>query len=117
MSVKKASKNKLRLKTGDKVIVISGKDKGKTGNIVKVFTAARKVLVEGVNLKTKHKKVDTNTQEGGKIKVEAPIHISNVMYYCESLGKGSRIGYKVNSDQMKVRYCKKSGEEIEESTK
>jgi len=73
--------------------------------------------VEGVNLKTKHKKVDTNTQEGGIVKIEAPIHISNVMYYCESLGKGSRIGYKVNNDQMKVRYCKKSGEEIEENTK
>ena len=54
MSIKKASKNKLRLKTGDKVIVISGKDKGKTGKIVKVFTTTRKVLVEGINLKTKH---------------------------------------------------------------
>ena len=117
MSIKKASKNKLRLKTGDKVIVISGKDKGKTGKIVKVFTATRKVLVEGVNLKTKHKKVDSNTQEGGIVKIEAPLDISNVMYYCESLGKGSRIGYRINKDQMKVRFCKKSGEEIEEIAK
>ena len=117
MSVKKASKNKLRLKKGDKVIVISGKDKGKTGNILKVFTATRKVLVEGVNLKTKHKKVDTATKEGGILKIEAPIHISNVMYYCESLGKGSRIGYKINDNNVKVRYCKKTGEEIEEITK
>ncbi len=111
------SKNKLRLKKGDKVIVISGKDKGKTGKIVKVFTATRKVLVEGINLKTKHKKVDTNTQEGGIIKIEAPIDISNVMYYCESLGKGSRIGYKFNKDNVKVRFCKKTGEEIEENSK
>jgi len=117
MRVKKASKNKLRLKKGDKVIVIAGKDKGKTGNILKVFTATRKVLVENVNLKTKHKKYDTNTKEGGIVKVEAPIDISKPMYYCESLGKGSRIGYRINDNKMKVRYCKKTGEEIEETAK
>ena len=107
-------KNKLRLKKGDRVVVIAGKDKGKQGEVLRVNSKTRKVLVDGINLKTKHKKKDTETQEGGIVKIEAFIDISNVMYYCEGAQAGSRIGYRIKEDGMKVRFCKKTGEEIEE---
>lgn len=109
-------RNKLRLKKGDKVIVISGsrKDKGKVGEILKVYPQARKVLVEGVNMVTKHKKRTEDTGEGGIIKMEASIDISNVMYYCESTKSGTRIGYRIKDNGLKVRFCKKTGEEIED---
>jgi len=107
-------RNKLRLKRGDKVIVIAGKDKGKIGEILRVYRDSRRVLVDGVNLVTKHKKKNTETQEGGIVKIEATMDISNVMYYCEAVQKGSKIGYKIREDGMKVRFCKKTGEEIEE---
>jgi large subunit ribosomal protein L24 len=110
-------RNKLRLKKGDEVIVIAGKDKGKRGEIKAVYRKTRRVLVDGINLKTKHKKKDTETQEGGIVKIEASVDISNVMYYCESAQAGSKIGYKIKDDGMKVRFCKKTGEEIEEKVR
>lgn len=114
---RKNLQNKLKLKVGDKVVVICGKDKGKIGQIVVVYTESRKVIVEGVNLKTLHKKQDPKTGEGGKIKVERPIDISNVMFYSDSIKGPSRIAYKVNKDGLKVRFCVKTGEEIEEKKK
>ncbi len=126
MSGKKSHKKGLKLRVGDRVIVVVGKkqsengDKGKVGEIIKIFPRSRRVVVSGVNLRTKHKKKDPNTGEGGLVKVERPIDISNVMYYCESIQGPTRIGYRIKDQDgvaLKVRYCKKTDEEIEEKKK
>lgn len=115
-----------KLRVGDRVIVVVGKkqsengDRGKIGEIKRILTASGKVIVSGVNLRTKHKKKDRNTGEGGIVKIEMPIAISNVMYYCESTQKPTRLGYRVKTQdgvKMKVRYCKKTNEDIEEKRK
>lgn len=113
---RKNLRNKMKLKKGDKVIVITGKreDKGKVGEILRVFPKTGKVLIQGINLRTKHKKVDPNTKEGGIVKIETPLDASNVMYYCESAQKPTRIGYRLNANGTKVRFCKLTGEEIVE---
>lgn len=126
MRGKKNSKKNLKLRVGDRVIVVVGKkesengDKGKIGEITKILPSVGRVIVSGVNLRTKHKKKDPNTGEGGLVKVEMPMNISNVMYYCESIQGGSRVGYRMkNQDgvERKVRYCKKTNEDIEEKKK
>ena len=98
----------MKIKKGDKVIVISGKYAGKKSVIEKVYTDKDKVLVEGVNVVTKHMK-PTATNSGGKIKVNKPIHVSNVMLICPKCDKPTRVGYKVVEGR-KYRYCKKCKE-------
>jgi large subunit ribosomal protein L24 len=98
----------LHVKTGDLVYVISGKDKGKTGKVLKVFPKKGKVVVEGINMITKHMKPTPNPQ-GGVVTKEAAIFSSKVMLFDEKAGKPTRVGHKV-VDGKKVRYSKVSGE-------
>ena len=101
----------MRVKKGDTVVVIAGKDKGKKGTVTKVFTKANRVLVEGVNVITKHQKPTAVNPQGGIINKEAPIHISNVMPVDPETGKGTRVRFEVK-DGKKVRVSVKSGKEI-----
>ena len=100
----------LKIKKGDTVKVISGKDKDKEGKVLSVDTKKSKVLVEGVNMVTKHAKPSAANQNGGIIQKEAPIDISNVMYLHK--GKATRIGFKMDGDK-KVRFAKTTGEVID----
>jgi large subunit ribosomal protein L24 len=102
---------KLKIKKGDKVQVITGKNKGKVGDVMKVFPVANKILVSGVNLVKKHTK-PSQTSEGGIIQKELPIHVSNVSYIDPKTSKITKIGYKTLDDGKKVRFAKKSGEII-----
>ena len=99
----------MHVKKGDKVMVISGKDKGKTGVVLAAFPKKDRVLVEGVNIVKKHAKPSQDNPQGGIISQEAPIHVSNVMPIDPKTGEPTRVGYKV-VDGKKVRVAKKSGE-------
>src|SRR6476469_9513126 len=99
----------MHVKTGDKVMVITGKDKGKTGVILASFPKKNRVLVEGVNIVKKHSKPSQMNPQGGIINQEAPIHVSNVMPIDPKTGEPTRVGIK-DVDGKKVRYAKKSGE-------
>lgn len=105
---------KLHVKKGDKVVVIAGKDKDKSGQVLVVYPRDQRVIVEGVNLVKRHTKPNPAHPEGGIIEKEAPIHISNVQLADPQNGKPTRIGYKVLEDGTKVRYAKKSGEVIDQ---
>lgn len=100
----------LKIKKGDTVKVITGKDKDKEGKVLSVDTKKSKVLVEGINMVTKHTKPSAANQNGGIIQKEAPIDISNVMYLHK--GKATRIGFKMDGDK-KVRFAKTTGEVID----
>lgn len=100
---------KLKVKKGDEVIVIAGKDKGKKGSIVKVIPSESRVVVEGVNVATRHQKPGREGA-GGIVKSEAPIHVSNVALVDPKDGKATRAGYKTLEDGKKVRVAKRSGE-------
>ncbi len=101
-----------KIKKGDKVVVLAGKYRGVEGEVLKVMPKEDRVLVQGVNLIKKHQK-QTQTEQGGIITREAPIHVSNVAYLDKESGKGSRIGFKINDDGAKVRVVKRSGEVID----
>ena len=101
---------KMNIKSGDEVVVISGKDKGKKGKVVEVLPKAGKAIVEGVAVATKHVKPKAQGQTGGIIKQELPIDASNVMVVCAKCKKATRAGRKVLEDGSIVRYCKKCGE-------
>ena len=100
----------LKIKKGDTVKVIAGKDKDKEGKVIAVNVKNNTVLVEGVNMVTKHSKPSMANQQGGIITKEAPIHVSNVMYLHN--GKATRVGYKMDGDK-KVRFAKATGEVID----
>lgn len=102
---------KLKIKKGDKVVVLTGKDKGKTGEVLKVLKEDLKVLVQGVNVQTKHRK-PSQASAGGLDKIETPIHVSNVALADPKDGKATRVGYKTVGDR-KVRVAKRSGEVME----
>ncbi|HHT50262.1 MAG TPA: 50S ribosomal protein L24 [Eubacteriaceae bacterium] len=104
------AKNKVHVKKGDNVVVIAGKDKGKQGKILAVLPKENRVIVEGINMITKHMKPSANMQGGGIIHQEGKIHASNVMYHCPKCKKGVRTGVKFLEDGTKTRYCKKCGE-------
>ena len=101
----------MNIKKDDKVVVLSGKDKGKKGKIHVSDPKAAKVIVEGVNVATKHQKPRKQGEEGGMVKVETPIYASKVQLVCPKCGKATRVGHKVEGDK-KVRVCKKCGAEI-----
>jgi len=103
----------MRIKKGDKVKIISGKDFGKVGVVLNVFLKDQKVMVEGVNVVKKHVKPGAVSKEGGIIKKEKPVHVSNVMYYDEELGQGVRLGSKV-VDGKKYRVNKTTGKVMEQ---
>lgn len=102
----------MNFKTGDKVVVIAGKDKGKEGSITKVLRAEDKVVVEGVNVAKKHMKPNGQTS-GSIVEVELPIHASNVMIIDPKTKKGTRIGHTVDKNGKKIRVSKKSNSNID----
>ena len=104
---------KLKLKKGDEVIVLTGKDKGAKGEILKVLKAENKVLVQGVNVVTKHQKPTQINPQGGIQKIEKPVHVSNVALVDPKEGKATRVGYKTLKDGRKVRVAKRSGETVD----
>ncbi|HJA41610.1 MAG TPA: 50S ribosomal protein L24 [Firmicutes bacterium] len=102
----------MHVKKGDKVKVISGKDKGQVGTILEAYPKKDRVLVEGVNMIKKHSKPSNDNPQGGIITKEAPIHVSNVMPLDPKTGEPTRVGYKM-VDNKKVRIAKKSGEPLD----
>ena len=103
---------KMTIKTGDNVLVIAGKDKGKTGKVSAVIVDSNKVVVDGVNIITKHKKPRTQQDKGGIIKKSAPIEASNVLVICPVCGKATRVVH-AEIDGKKVRSCKKCGASLD----
>jgi len=103
---------KMKIKTGDEVIVLTGKDKGAKGEILSVDPRKNRVVVKGVNLVTKHQK-PTQLSAGGLVKKELSIHASNVALVDPKEGTSTRIGYKLNKDGKKIRIARKSGEAVE----
>lgn len=103
----------LRVKKGDTVIVLSGKDKKKKGRVLMVMPKKEKVVVEGVNILKKHQKPSRKYPQGGIIEKEFPIHISKVMLVCPKCDKPTRIGAKILENGKKVRVCKKCKEVID----
>lgn len=102
----------MHVKKGDKVMVITGKDKGKTGTILAAFPKKDRVLVEGVNIVKKHSKPSQENPQGGIFDIEAAIHVSNVMLIDPKTNEPTRVGYK-EVDGKKVRVAKKSGEVLD----
>ena len=103
---------KMNIKKGDTDIVIAGNSKGQQGRVLEVIRKNDRALVEGVNMLSKHTKADKNAPQGGIIKKEGPIHVSNLMLLDPTSGKPTRIGRRVGINGKLVRYAKKSGEEI-----
>jgi large subunit ribosomal protein L24 len=103
---------KIHIKKGDQVIVNTGESKGKQGRVLEVIRDKNKAIVEGINLVSKHTKPNTKQPQGGILKKEAPVHISNLNLVDPSSGKATRIGRRLNADNKLVRFAKKSGEEI-----
>ena len=102
----------MRIKKGDTVKVLSGNDKGKTGEVLEVIPKTEKIVVKGVNIRKKHVKPRKQGEEGGIISVEVAIHSSKVNVVCPKCGKATRIGFKEGKDNKKVRVCKKCNAEI-----
>lgn len=103
---------KLHIKKGDIVIVNAGDDKGKQGRVLEVLRDKNKAVVEGINMISRHTKPNAKSPQGGIVKKEAPIHISNLNVVDPKSGKATRVGRRLNDDNKLVRYAKKSGEEI-----
>ena len=100
------------IRKGDKVIVITGSDKGKQGSVLKVFPKENRALVQGINVVKRHQR-QTQSQQAGIVTKEAPIHLSNIALTDPKTGKATRIGSKTLSDGRRVRFAKKSGEVID----
>ncbi|NQT23065.1 MAG: 50S ribosomal protein L24 [Candidatus Omnitrophica bacterium] len=100
----------LKIKKNDTIVVLAGKDKGKTGKVLKVYPKTRKSIVEGINFVKKHARKTREDQKGGIIQKEAPIHISNIAVFCKGCTKPTKVGYNILKDGTKSRYCKKCNE-------
>ena len=103
--------NKLNVKKGDRVRIISGKDAGKEGKVMTAFPSKERVIVEGCNIVSKHVKPRRMGETGGIVKAESPIYACKVMVVCPKCGKPTRVAHKVDGDK-KVRVCKKCGAEL-----
>ncbi len=101
----------MKLKTGDKIIIIAGKDKGKTGKIVKVLSKENKIVLDGLNMMKKHQRPRKSGEKGSMVDMSMPIHASNVMILDPKTGKGTRIGKKKVGNKM-VRIARKSNQEV-----
>lgn len=106
------NRSKIHIKKGDTVYIVSGKDKGKTGKVLKVLRDKNRALVESVNIVKRHQRPTQANPTGGIVEKEASVHISNLMIYDQTEKKPSRIGHKTLSTGEKVRFSKRSGEEI-----
>jgi len=100
----------VKIKKKDTIMVIAGKDKGKTGKVLKVFPGINKSIVEGVNFVKKHTRRTREDQKGGIIQKEALIHVSNLAIFCKGCNKPTKVGYNILKDGTKSRYCKKCNE-------
>ena len=100
------------IRKGDKVVVITGSDKGKKGSVLKVFPGESRALVQGVNMVKRHQR-QTQSQQAGIVTKEAPIQLSNIAHADPKTGKATRIGFKTLGDGRRVRFAKKSGEVID----
>jgi large subunit ribosomal protein L24 len=101
-----------KIRKGDKVVVLAGRDKGRTGEVIEVNPSAARALVRGVNIVKRHQRQSAQ-QEGGIISKELPIHLSNIAIADPKDGKPTRVGFKIGSDGRKVRIAKRSGAEID----
>jgi len=101
----------VKIKKGDQVKILSGKDRGKTGKVMRVLVAEKKAIVEGANLAKKHARSRKQGEKGQRVSVPAAISISNLMFICPKCSKPARLGYKV-TEKEKFRVCKKCGSEI-----
>jgi len=102
----------LKIKKGDTVQIIKGKDRSKKGKVLKFFLSEKKALVEGVNLAKKHKRRSRDDQKGGIISIETPISISNLMLVCKQCGRATRVGFTQLKDGTKSRICKSCKEVV-----
>ena len=103
-------KKRLHIRKNDKVMVISGKEKGKIGTVLKVIPRKDRAIVEKLNMVKRHTRAGGKSAQGGIIEKESPIHVSNLMLVCGKCAEPARIGRKVLEDGSKVRFCKKCGE-------
>lgn len=101
-------KKKFHIKKGDMVQVLSGNSKGQKGRVLEMLVKKDRAIVEGINMISKHTKPNQENPQGGIVKKEAPIHVSNLLPLCPETGKPTRVGRKLNSDNKLVRYSKKS---------
>ena len=101
-----------KIRKGDKVVVITGRDKGRSGEVIKVMPKDGRALVRGVNVVTRHQR-QTAKDQGGLVRKELPIHLSNIALADPSSGKPTRVGFKTLSDGRKVRFAKRSGDTID----
>ena len=102
----------LKIKKGDRVRVLMGKDRGKEGTIMRAYPAEGRVIVDGVNVAKKHQRATSATMQGGIIDKDMPIPVANVAIVCPACGKATRVGYGTGTDGSKVRVCKKCGGEM-----
>lgn len=102
----------MKIRKGDTVQIISGKDKGKRGRVLKVFPKRNKLIIEGLNLLYKHVRPKREREKGQRIQIPAPLYISKVMLVCPKCSKPTRISYKILTDGRKMRWCKKCAEII-----
>ena len=102
----------LKIRKGDRVRVLSGKDKGKEGEVMRALPRDRKVIVDGVNVARKSQRPTRTTQQGGIIDKDMPIQVSNVALVCPSCGKPTRVGFTIDKSGQKARVCRKCGGEI-----
>jgi len=103
----------MKIRKGDRVVVLSGKDKGREGTVVFAYPDKGRVIVEGANVAKRHQKPTRQTQQGGIIDKEMPLDVSNVAIVCTSCGKPTRIGYRFEPDGTKVRVCRKCEGDLE----
>jgi large subunit ribosomal protein L24 len=102
---------KLKLRKGDRVVVLSGKDIGKEGEITRVIPERRMVIIDGVNVARRHQRATRSTMQGGIIDKDMPMHMSNVALVCATCGR-TRVGYRFDDDGNKVRVCRKCGKDV-----
>jgi large subunit ribosomal protein L24 len=103
----------LKIKKGDTVQAVKGKDKGKKGKVLSVLAGEGRIIVEGVNLAKKAMRKTQTNQQGGIVSIERPLNIANVMYFCKACSHASRVGFKMQEDKTKVRFCKNCKETIQ----
>ena len=102
----------MKIKKGDAVQIIAGKDRGKTGKVLKMFRKDERILVEGIAVKKRHRRPKKANEKGQVVTMPSPIHISNAMLYCKTCARGVRIGYQLLDDKSKIRVCKKCKNEV-----